>query len=155
MLFAHQDRLSLSSLPYRAIQPVDLTAQRIKTLPKTEVLAHAPGFSVIENLYWHNRTFYLVTDQPWRIPPIKLIASLSTDTRTPANGRVVAKIKSIRLQPVSPEVKESNQIGETISLEAAERQFGSAQVIEGPMIINNDDNFAAHCKFQPHSIVCT
>ncbi|KDQ31113.1 hypothetical protein PLEOSDRAFT_1111677 [Pleurotus ostreatus PC15] len=144
MLFAHQDRLSLSSLPYRAIQPVDLTAQRIKTLPKTEVLAHAPGFSVIENLYWHNRTFYLVTDQPWRIPPIKLIASLSTDTRTPANGRVVAKIKSIRLQPVSPEVKESNQIGETISLEAAERQFGSAQVIEGPMIINNDDNFAAH-----------
>ncbi len=50
MLFAHQDRLSLSSLPYRAIQPTDLTAQRIKTLPKTEVLAHAPGFSVIENL---------------------------------------------------------------------------------------------------------
>ena len=48
----------------------------------------------------------------------------------------MATIKSIRLQPVSPEVKESNQIGETISLEAAERQFGSAQVIEGPMVGN-------------------
>ncbi|KAF7436125.1 hypothetical protein PC9H_002951 [Pleurotus ostreatus] len=119
-----------------------------RAFPTTEFLAHAPGFSVIQNLFWRNGTFYFVTDQPWHIPPIAQVVSLSTDrTRKFDDGRVAAKIKAIRLPPVSPEVKEQNQIGDTISLEDAEREFGAAEVIEGPMIINNDDNFTAHCEF--------
>ncbi|KAL4256500.1 Glycosyltransferase family 61 protein [Pleurotus pulmonarius] len=119
--------------------------QRPRVFPTTDFLAHAPGFSVIQNLFWRNGTFYFVTDQPWHIPPITQVVSLSTDrTRKFEHGQVAAKIKAIRLPPVSPEVKEQNQIGETISLEDAEREFGVAEVIEGPMIINNDDNFTAH-----------
>ncbi|KDQ31490.1 hypothetical protein PLEOSDRAFT_1096294 [Pleurotus ostreatus PC15] len=107
----------------------------LRAFPTTEFLAHAPGFSVIQNLFWRNGTFYFVTDQPWHIPPIAQVVSLSTDrTRKFDDGRVAAKIKAIRLPPVSPEVKEQNQIGETISLEDAEREFGAAEVIEGPML---------------------
>lgn len=79
--------------------------------------------------------FYFVTDQPWHIPPIKQVVSLSSNrTRKFEDGQVAAKIKAIRLPPVSPEVKEQNQIGETISLEDAEREFRAAEVIEGPMV---------------------
>ncbi|KAL0955964.1 hypothetical protein HGRIS_002146 [Hohenbuehelia grisea] len=144
MLGNPQTFLSMTQDAAYVIRATDAASERVRVFPKTAVLSHAPGFTVIDNLYWHNRTFYFVTDQPWHIPPMRLVASLSTDRRTPAKGRVVARIKSIRLGPVSPEVREENQVGETISLQDAESQFGTAEVIEGPMIINNDDNFTAH-----------
>ncbi|KAF4604573.1 hypothetical protein EYR40_003347 [Pleurotus pulmonarius] len=138
--FANRDVFPLSS---RIVQQQHEQHRRV--FPTTDFLAHAPGFSVIQNLFWRNGTFYFVTDQPWHIPPVTQVVSLSTDrTRKFEAGRVAAKIKAIRLPPVSPEVKEQNQIGETISLEDAEREFGVAGVIGGPMIINNDDNFTAH-----------
>ncbi|KAJ8494657.1 hypothetical protein ONZ45_g8760 [Pleurotus djamor] len=143
-LFMRYDYMPFSAVPSALKAAGDHTSQRIQAFPMSEIMAHAPGFTVINNLYWYNHTYYLVTDQPWQIPPLKFIASLSTDGTKPAEGRVAIKVKSIRLRPVSPEVREENQIGETISLDAAERDYAAADVIEGPMIINNDDNFTAH-----------
>lgn len=46
---------------------------------ETTFKAHAPGFSVIENAYWRNDTWYLVTSKPWSFPDMKLVVSNAPD----------------------------------------------------------------------------
>lgn len=43
-----------------AVTPVDIYA----TLPETEMVQHAPGWTVFKNLYMSNGTFYVVSDKP-------------------------------------------------------------------------------------------
>ncbi|WWC65472.1 uncharacterized protein I303_108090 [Kwoniella dejecticola CBS 10117] len=110
----------------------------------SKIVNFAPGYTVVENLYWHNYSYVFVTDQPWSIPKLDHIANKHVDTRIPLQGHQEVKIYSIRLPPVSPEVKEANQIGHTISLDEAIALFGKAEELQSPMIINNDDNFVSH-----------
>jgi protein O-GlcNAc transferase len=88
--------------------------------------------------YWYNRTYFIVTDQPWHVPLLRLVASLSTDTDKPANGRVAVRLISIRNPSVSPaSTQEENQLGESTSLESVVHRYGSAEVIEGPEVSEN------------------
>ncbi|KIJ51241.1 hypothetical protein M422DRAFT_158623 [Sphaerobolus stellatus SS14] len=37
-------------------------------MPRTEVIVHVPGWTILENLYLYNGTMYIVTDDPKKIP---------------------------------------------------------------------------------------
>ncbi|KAJ9110103.1 hypothetical protein QFC19_001774 [Naganishia cerealis] len=46
---------------------------------ETTFLAHAPGFSVIQNAYWRNDTWYFVTSKPWSQPEVSLVVTNGPD----------------------------------------------------------------------------
>lgn len=57
-------------------------------LPQTEVLAHAPGWTIFRNLYMSNGTLIAVADDEARkkFPPIRLMVSVSLEAiNTPEN----------------------------------------------------------------------
>ena len=45
--------------PSTAVTPVDV----LTTIPETEIVQHAPGWTVFKNLYMSNGTFYVVSDK--------------------------------------------------------------------------------------------
>ena len=49
-----------SSPPSTAVTPVDAT----RSIPETELVQHAPGWTIFKNLYMSNGTFYVVSDKP-------------------------------------------------------------------------------------------
>jgi hypothetical protein len=42
---------------------------------ETSVLAHAPGFTVLENAYWRNNTWYFVSSKKWAFPEVRHIVT--------------------------------------------------------------------------------
>ena len=46
--------------PVTAVTPVDV----LTTIPETEIVQHAPGWTVFKNLYMSNGTFFVVSDKP-------------------------------------------------------------------------------------------
>ncbi|ORY35917.1 hypothetical protein BCR39DRAFT_513034 [Naematelia encephala] len=116
-------------------------------LKTTKFLSHAPGFSVVENLYWRNYTYYILTDQPWETPHLRYFASLSFDTQKTEGtlGILAAEIWAIRGDPIAPNVLDKDpQFGTSISFDEAVKKFGKAIELESPMLINDDDNFVNH-----------
>lgn len=41
----------------------------------TKVISHAAGFTVLENAYWRNDTWYFVTEQPWSFPELASVVT--------------------------------------------------------------------------------
>jgi len=141
-------QLSLDRLPVSTLRTDELSIDRNPTDQRAR--------------YWHNYTYYFITDQPWSIPALNLVASLSVDSSRPAKGRVAAKIFAIRSAPYFPDVREENQLGTTISFEDAVEMMSSATVLDSPMVsithhhaglsgadqidqlINNDDGCEYH-----------
>nr|XP_031857896.1 uncharacterized protein CI109_006692 [Kwoniella shandongensis]KAA5524968.1 hypothetical protein CI109_006692 [Kwoniella shandongensis] len=127
------------------IRSTDLSTQKFLGLKTTKIVNYAPGYTVIENLYWYNYSYIFVTDQPWQIPrPHDQLLNMHVDTRIPKQGHEEVKVYAIRNPAVSPEVHEDGQIGSTISLDDAVDMFSGATVLQSPMLINNDDNFVSH-----------
>lgn len=56
-----------------------LINQQAQTNGETSFLAYAPGFSVIQNAYWRNDTWYFVTSKPWSFPDMKLVLTNGPD----------------------------------------------------------------------------
>ncbi|KIJ51251.1 hypothetical protein M422DRAFT_223717 [Sphaerobolus stellatus SS14] len=61
-------------------------------LPTTQITVHVPGWTVFENLYLFNGTMFVVTDEPKKIPDIKLLTSsgawnVTTNTAVPPKER--------------------------------------------------------------------
>lgn len=63
----------------RQLQTVVSVAPRPRPFADTTFLAHAPGFSVIENAYWRNDTWYFITSKPWSFPAMSLVVSNAPD----------------------------------------------------------------------------
>ena len=42
---------------------------------ETKVLAHAAGFTVLDNAYWRNHTWYFVTSKKWAFPEIRHVVT--------------------------------------------------------------------------------
>lgn len=95
--------------------------------------------------YWYNYTYYLLTEVPWHIPAEDRMANLYTDSRRPLNGRLAVKIWTIRGPPVSPEVRESDQLGSTLSLDEAFDMFSGAEVLDSPMVSRHTVRTACRC----------
>jgi hypothetical protein len=68
-----------------AVTPIDVT----KTIPETEIIQHAPGWTVFKNLYMSNGTFYVVSDKPRsEFPELFYILSVAIPALdTPENTR--------------------------------------------------------------------
>ncbi|AAW42198.1 expressed protein [Cryptococcus deneoformans JEC21] len=47
--------------------------------PRTQVLAHAPGWTVFDDVYLFNGTWFIVTDHPSSIPLLRLMASTGNE----------------------------------------------------------------------------
>ncbi|CAL1699413.1 unnamed protein product [Somion occarium] len=63
-------------------------------IPETRALVHVPGYTIFENLFVLNGTFYLVADKPSSLPPLGSIASSLTDRSqapTPKDWRIISK----------------------------------------------------------------
>ncbi|KAK7007845.1 hypothetical protein R3P38DRAFT_3281035 [Favolaschia claudopus] len=58
-----------------ATVPVDMAVE----LPVTEIVAHAPGWTLYRNLYMSNGTLLILTDAPDTFPPIRMMASNPLD----------------------------------------------------------------------------
>ncbi|KAI0346445.1 hypothetical protein BDW22DRAFT_1322917 [Trametopsis cervina] len=52
-------------------------------IPETSTVAHIPGYTILNNLYMLNGSFYIVTDSPGSVPPVDSIASTKTNPRHP------------------------------------------------------------------------
>jgi len=50
---------------------------------QTRAIAHVPGYTIFENVYVLNGTFYLVTNSPSSLPPLGSIASAALDPTRP------------------------------------------------------------------------
>ena len=72
-----------SSPPSTAVTPFDVT----KTILETEILQHAPGWTIFKNLYMSNGTFYVVSDKPRsEFPELLYILSVAIPAEnTPEN----------------------------------------------------------------------
>ena len=57
--FDYGDRRVDGGTPPLPESPVDI----LTTLPETEMVGHAPGWTIFKNLYMSNGTFYVVTDK--------------------------------------------------------------------------------------------
>lgn len=66
-----------------AVNPVDV----LTTIPETEMLEHAPGWTVFKNLYMANGTFFVVSDKPRsEFPELSYILSVAIPAlNTPEN----------------------------------------------------------------------
>ena len=42
---------------------------------ETKVMAHAAGFTVLDNAYWRNHTWYFVTSKKWAFPEIRHVVT--------------------------------------------------------------------------------
>ncbi|KAJ9119166.1 hypothetical protein QFC22_003658 [Naganishia vaughanmartiniae] len=51
---------------------------------ETSVVAHAPGFTLLENAYWKNHTWYFVTSRPWAFPELPMVMTNAPDYDEPA-----------------------------------------------------------------------
>ncbi|KAJ9103166.1 hypothetical protein QFC21_002588 [Naganishia friedmannii] len=57
----------------------NLINQQAQPHGETSFLAHAPGFSVIQNAFWRNDTWYFVTSKRWSFPDVKLVVTNGPD----------------------------------------------------------------------------
>lgn len=42
---------------------------------ETSVMAHAPGFTVLEHAYWRNHTWYFVSSKKWAFPEMRHVVT--------------------------------------------------------------------------------
>lgn len=54
---------------------VDMLPGNATRIPMTKVISHAAGFTVLENAYWRNDTWYFVTEQPWSFPELASVVT--------------------------------------------------------------------------------
>ncbi|KAI0060492.1 hypothetical protein BV25DRAFT_1992823 [Artomyces pyxidatus] len=94
-------------------------------VPRTKIIAHAPGWTIFDKMYLLNGTIYLVTSEPESFPDRKFITS------TGINIANEAEMVAARL-PTDKEMK-------IISPEEAKRLFGSgANRVQGVTWLAND-----------------
>lgn len=72
-----------STPPSTAVTPLDIT----KTILETEMVQHAPGWTIFKNLYISNGTFFVVSDKPRsEFPELRFILSVAIPAlNTPEN----------------------------------------------------------------------
>jgi hypothetical protein len=42
---------------------------------ETTIIAHAPGFTLFENAYWKNYTWYFISSRPWAFPELTMVVT--------------------------------------------------------------------------------
>ncbi|KAH8079390.1 hypothetical protein HD553DRAFT_345736 [Filobasidium floriforme] len=55
--------------------PLEAESESTNDVPFTKVISHAAGFTVLENAYWKNDTWYFVSEQPWSFPDLASVVT--------------------------------------------------------------------------------
>ncbi|KIM64039.1 hypothetical protein SCLCIDRAFT_116178 [Scleroderma citrinum Foug A] len=93
--------------------------------PQTNIVLHAPGWTVFDNLYVANGTVFVVTNQPETVPPREMLISTGIELRNDAES-VAARL------PTNHEMR-------IISIEEARELFGDgATLVDGVTWMMND-----------------
>jgi hypothetical protein len=87
-------------------------------IPQTELVSHAPGWTIFRNLYMADGTLFIVTSNPDSVPDIKLM----TSTGLPAENTPESIAERM---PTSRDMS-------IISLEEAQRRWGGDQSTREP-----------------------
>ncbi|KAI6163429.1 hypothetical protein EDD17DRAFT_496283 [Pisolithus thermaeus] len=101
-------------------------------IPHTNIVLHAPGWTIFDNLYVMNGTVFVVTDKPETIPPRKLLTSTGIEIK---NGPVMEAARV----PTDREMR-------IISVAEARELFGSgASLVDGvTWIVDDPPQFIPH-----------
>ncbi|KIO13990.1 hypothetical protein M404DRAFT_121765 [Pisolithus tinctorius Marx 270] len=103
-----------------------------KRVPQTNVVYHAPGWTIFDNLYVLNGTVYVVTDEPETVP--------SRETMTSTGIKVENGVEAVKARlPTDREMR-------IISTEEAGKLFGpTIEVIDGTTwLVNDPPQFITH-----------
>jgi hypothetical protein len=95
-------------------------------LPLTQVLNHAPGFTVFKDVYYRRGRFIILTDSPYSIPDIDQIAYIEA---RPDNVLRPIELVEVRMKPIMGYMPE--YIGKdrgAITPEEALKRFDPAKV---------------------------
>ncbi|KAJ9119169.1 hypothetical protein QFC22_003661 [Naganishia vaughanmartiniae] len=95
---------------------------------ETIVVAHAPGFTLFENAYWRNHTWYFVSSRPWAFPEMSTIMTNAPgyDEWPPLFHDGLAKLVSLA------------------EAEALRLNLQSVEIVKGSTFIFNDKTFLDH-----------
>ncbi|KAF9013356.1 hypothetical protein BDQ17DRAFT_1404874 [Cyathus striatus] len=125
--------LSHTDLPtHPSSLPTRLSWQNPSQVPHTKILAHVPGWTLFDNLYIHNGTVFIVTDQPQSVPALDFVFSNSKFI-TAGNESIKARL------PTDDNIQ-------VISTKDATRRFGAgAGIIDGvTFFVNDPPQFITH-----------
>ncbi|KAF8349216.1 hypothetical protein F5887DRAFT_1233451 [Amanita rubescens] len=100
--------------------------------PDTNIVAHAPGWTIFDKLYVYKGVVYIVSDQPSEVPDLRFVYSKGLFIK---NG---AENEAARL-PTDEDIK-------VISTKEAKKLFGTgAQIIDGvTFLVNDPPQFITH-----------
>ncbi|KAI5988065.1 hypothetical protein EDD15DRAFT_2290886 [Pisolithus albus] len=103
-----------------------------KRVPQTNVVHHAPGWTIFDSLYVLNGTVYVVTDEPETIPSRETMTSTAVRV---ANGAEAVKARL----PTDREMR-------IVSTEEASELFGpTIEIIDGiTWLVNDPPQFITH-----------
>lgn len=101
-------------------------------VPQTKLLAHVPGWSILDRLYLHKGTLYIVSDQPENMPETRYIISRGVYIR---NGKAAEKSRL----PTGVEIQ-------VVSTQRAKEVLGvEAHLIGGnTFLVNDPPQFITH-----------
>lgn len=93
------------------------------TFPQTKLVRHAPGFTILDNLYALNGTIYIVTDKPRLFPELRMMTSTGAKIETGPDTTEPTE-KDLRI----------------ITVKQAKELFGQqAGSVSGVSFMNSDD----------------
>lgn len=101
-------------------------------MPQTNIVIHAPGWTIFDNLYVMNGTVFVVTDKPETVPPRKMLTSTGVEIKNdPAS--IAARLPTDREMRI-------------VSTAEARELFGTdATLIDGfTWMVNDPPQFIPH-----------
>ncbi|KAJ7505544.1 hypothetical protein B0H11DRAFT_428151 [Mycena galericulata] len=74
----HTDTLTVTesaTITLTVSSPAPSPAENLDSLPATSLVAHAPGWTLLENIYMSGGTLFIVSDNPFDFPEIRMMIS--------------------------------------------------------------------------------
>ncbi|KAG8925786.1 hypothetical protein FRC00_003623 [Tulasnella sp. 408] len=103
-------------------------------MPQTTIVQHTEGFTILDNIYAHNGTLYIITDSPKSVPQIRTMISSGYPV---FNGEAEVK----KREPTAKDMQ-------IITVKEAEKMFGKlAHRLEGVTFMSNDPPQSAELFF--------
>ncbi|KAH9476733.1 hypothetical protein JR316_0010648 [Psilocybe cubensis] len=106
-------------------------------LPSTELLAHAPGWTLFRNLYMSNGTLYIVADDNARekFPEIRMMTSTGLEAENTPENIAMREPTDDNIQIISPEEAKDRWVSTT---NAKGRVLNRVWTVEGNTLLFND-----------------
>lgn len=127
-------------LPY----PLPRTRLLRNSIPLTQILNHAPGYTVFRDLYFHKGIYLILTDSPHEIP--KNLDHIAFIENRPVEVPKPVEMLEVRREPIIGNFPKGMIHDAFITPEEAVKRFdvGKVEVVKGISFVNNDKKFVNH-----------